>query len=228
MLGERIKIARTRLKLSQTDVGKKIGRSKTAVLKWEKGENTPKDIDLLAKILKVNVNWLRFNKGPMEPEGVLIHDINKKEIYDWDANTKIRKDEIEVPFFSSMELAIGYENMVMEDCTENKLRFAKSFLDRRGVDKNHVICFPAKGNSMEPVIPNGATVAVDTKEKSIKDGSVYVICQDGLCRLKRLYLLPNNQIRIVSYNSTEYPDETDLIKNIQIIGKVFHCSFELN
>lgn len=224
MLGERIRIARLRLKLSQSDVGKKMGKSKTAVLKWEKGENTPKNIDLLANILKVNINWLRSNKGAMESKEIF----NKKGIYDSDVNREIKEDEIEVPFFTSVEQAIGSKNIVMVDFSENKPRFTKTFLDRRGIDKNNVICFPAKGNSMVPVISDGAIVTVDTGEKRIKDGSVYVICQDGLYRLKRLYMLPKNQIRIVSYNSTEYPDETDLIQNVQIIGKVFHCSFELN
>lgn len=41
MLGERIRIARLRLKLSQSDVGKKMGKSKTAVLKWGKRRKYP-------------------------------------------------------------------------------------------------------------------------------------------------------------------------------------------
>lgn len=79
----------------------------------------------------------------------------------------------------------------------------------------------------DPIIPNGATVAVNTLQKDIRDGDFYVICQDGLSRLKILYLLSAGNIRIVSYNSEEFPDEIDDTKNIQIIGQVFHCSFEM-
>jgi phage repressor protein C with HTH and peptisase S24 domain len=38
-------------------------------------------------------------------------------------------------------------------------------------------CFPATGDSMEPMIPDGTTVAVDTNNKRIVDGKLYAIGQ---------------------------------------------------
>lgn len=55
MLGEPIKIARCKRGLSQAEIGKKMGNmSRAAVSKWENGTNKPKDLDLLAHILRVS------------------------------------------------------------------------------------------------------------------------------------------------------------------------------
>ena len=55
MLGERIKLARCKRGLSQAEIGRKMGNIlRTAVSKWEIGTNKPKDLDLLAHILRVS------------------------------------------------------------------------------------------------------------------------------------------------------------------------------
>ncbi|WP_392565700.1 helix-turn-helix transcriptional regulator [Utexia brackfieldae] len=225
MLGNRIQQARKRLKISQTDIGKKVGVSKAAVSKWESGENDPKDIDLLAKALNVNINWLRTGRGAMDIEGAAVIDISSN-VEEWDL-TPLHDDEVEVPYYKSIELAASHGITMDNDYNGYKLRFGKSFFRRKDVQKEHVVCFPASGNSMEPVIPNGAVVAVNTARKDIIDGDIYAICQDGLCRIKRLYRLPGDQVRIVSYNAEEHPAEIAKIPEIEIIGRVFHCSFEL-
>ena len=227
MLGERIKIARCKLGLSQEAVGKKMGNiSRAAVSKWENGTNTPKNLDLLAHILRVNINWLRYNRGSMESDGVLEHRLKNNNFKTFDINSSLDDDEVEIVLYESIELAINNEGQKMTP--NEKLRFSRSFLLKKQIDEGNVLCFPVNGNGMEPVIPEGAIVAVNTGEKRINDGSVYAICQSDFCRLRRLYRLPNNRIRIAAYNSLEYPDEIEDLEKIKIIGKVFHCSFELD
>lgn len=227
MLGERIKQARLAAGLTQPYIAQKLAISKAAVSKWEKGDNVPKDLDRLAKILQVNTEWLRTGKGAQKPSGVPIADVNKIPVDDWDDSTPLDSDEVEVPYYKSIELAAGSGSTIDNDYDGYKLRFGKRFFRRKGVQKENVLCFPARGNSMEPVIPNGATVSVDTAKKEIIDGDIYAICQDGLYRLKRLYLIPNHKLRINSFNSDEHPDEIAELKDVEIIGRVFHCSFEL-
>ncbi|WP_392564608.1 helix-turn-helix transcriptional regulator [Orbus wheelerorum] len=227
MLGDRIKQARLTAGLTQPDIAQKLSVSKAAVSKWEKGENTPKELDLLAKLLNVSLNWLRTGKGQMLIQEVAMNETRAMQVDEWDDTTPLQSDEVEVPYYKSIELAAGAGAIAEQDYNGYKLRFGKRFFRRKGVQKENVICFPARGNSMEPVIPNGATVAVDTAKRDVIDGDIYAICQDGLCRLKRLYLIPNHQIRINSFNFDEHPDEIADLSNVEIIGRVFHCSFEL-
>ncbi|WP_162872314.1 S24 family peptidase, partial [Klebsiella pneumoniae] len=73
-------------------------------------------------------------------------------------------DEVEVPYLKDIEFACGDGRVQCEDHNGFKLRFSKSTLRRVGAntDGSGVLCFPATGDSMEPIIPDGTTVAVDT------------------------------------------------------------------
>lgn len=46
---------------------------------------------------------------------------------------------------------------------------------------------------MEPLIPDGTTIAVDRGNKTIRDGKMYAIEQDGLFRVKVLYAMPGKK-----------------------------------
>jgi phage repressor protein C with HTH and peptisase S24 domain len=90
-------------------------------------------------------------------------------------------DEVEVPFLKDIEFACGDGRVHSEDHNGFKLRFSKATLRR--VELTPMVlafCFPATGDSMEPMIPDGTTVAVDTNNKRIVDGKLYAIGQgDG-------------------------------------------------
>ncbi|OCG76747.1 XRE family transcriptional regulator [Gilliamella sp. Occ4-3] len=230
-LADRLTAIMKEKKISQAKLGEAIGMSQTTIWKLMTGKTkSNRNLLKIADYLGVSVEWLAKGEGAQlkqQKDGTPMSELSTREVDEWDDRTPLNEDEVEVPYFKSIELAAGHGCSNTEDHNGYKLRFSKSFFRRKNAQKEFVICFPAKGNSMEPVIPNGATVAVNTLQKDIHDGDVYAICQDGLCRLKRLYLLPAGKIRIVSYNSEEYPDEVDDAKNIQIIGRVFHCSFEM-
>ncbi|AWX14815.1 transcriptional regulator [Mergibacter septicus] len=155
-------------------------------------------------------------------------DSNIKEIgsFDlWDRNTPISDDEFAVPFYRDIRFAAG--NGFADDINDYnnfKLRFSKATLKRQGVQYENAVCVVADGNSMEPVIPDGTTVGIDLGNKVIRDGKIYAINHGGLLRIKLLYNLPNNQVRIRSYNSEEYDDEITNLQEISVLGKVFWYS----
>ncbi|WP_268843101.1 MULTISPECIES: LexA family protein [Aeromonas] len=64
-IGERIKLSRSRLKMTQQQLGDKIGANKASISQWENGVYTPdaKNIAELAKALGVTVFWLIDGKG---------------------------------------------------------------------------------------------------------------------------------------------------------------------
>ena len=64
-LGQRIRAARNRLKLSQETVAEALGITKQAVSGWERGRETPEVPKLvpLARKLKVPVDWLLDGDG---------------------------------------------------------------------------------------------------------------------------------------------------------------------
>lgn len=146
------------------------------------------------------------------------------ELLEWDSNTPLSADEVELPLFREVQLSAGAGSGYVQENQGAKLRFAKSTLSRVGVVPSSAACCYVNGDSMEPVLPNGATVAIDTDKKSIIDGSLYAVDHGGLLRVKQLYRLPHGAIKIRSFNRDEYPDEIvtpESEDDFRIIGKVF-------
>ena len=80
---------------------------------------------------------------------------------------------------------------------------------------------------MEPVIPDGATVGVDTAFTNIVDGEMYAINWAGELYVKVLTRKPGGGLRIRSFNVDEYPDENlspDEAQSVKVIGRVFWYS----
>ena len=63
-IGDNIVIARKRMKLTQADLADRMNVSYQAVSSWERDENLPDTINLiaLASLLNVSLDWLVYNK----------------------------------------------------------------------------------------------------------------------------------------------------------------------
>ncbi|MDR5611824.1 MAG: helix-turn-helix transcriptional regulator [Arsenophonus sp.] len=226
---ERIRQARNHNKMTQESLGKRIGVSKATISQWESGTTEPngKNLVSLAKALGVTIEWLL--DGDEKNAEVNAPLANAKIIGNfapWDSNTPLSEDEIELPFFKEISLSAGKGSFVTLDNNGYKLRFAYSTLRKAGVDPANAACVSITGNSMEPVVPDGATAGIDRSDTNIKDGQMYAIEHEGMLRVKILYRIPGG-IRIRSYNRDEYADEDYIgsdISNIKIMGKVFWYS----
>ncbi|MDP2505408.1 helix-turn-helix transcriptional regulator [Oceanobacter sp. 3_MG-2023] len=215
--------------LKAVQIVKLTGATKGSVSQWVNGLSKPSGEKLLAlaKALRCDPEWLLTGKNDQNI------DIQEEPaqwiggIETWDSRTELREDEVELPFFTDVQLAAGYGAAQVLENHGPKLRFAKSTLKRKGVDPAHAACVKVTGSSMEPVLPDGSTVGIDTAQKTVIDGKMYAIDHDGMLRIKSLYNVPGGGIRLKSYNSVEYPDETYQAadaKNIRIIGRVFWYS----
>lgn len=147
----------------------------------------------------------------------------------WDGNTPLDDDEVELPLFREVELAAGAGQTEVIENHGAKLRFAKSTLARAGVQKENAACAFVRGNSMEPVMPDGTCVGVNTGDTDIRDGEIYAIDHEGMLRVKYLHRRPGGGIKIVSQNASEHATEEYSAQqvgesNIRVIGRVFWWS----
>lgn len=159
-----------------------------------------------------------------EQEAVLIGDLSP-----WDDSTPLDDDEVELPLYKEVELAAGSGRTAVREIEGRKLRFSYATLRAAGVDPAAAVCAQIKGNSMEPLIMNGATIGIDKATTRIVDGEIYALEHDGMLRVKYLYRLPGGGIRLRSFNRDEYGDEEyspdEMHANgIIIIGWVFWWS----
>ncbi|GGK53044.1 Phage repressor protein C, contains Cro/C1-type HTH and peptisase s24 domains [Pseudomonas koreensis] len=151
-----------------------------------------------------------------------------RDIHLWDDATPVEDDEICVPFLREVELAAGSGRFTVEESPNSFLRFGKRSLRQNGVQFSNAKCVTVRGNSMLPVLRDGATVGVNTGVTSVSeitDGDLYAINHNGQLRVKQLYRIPTG-IRLRSFNRDEHPDEDYTFQDIQeeqivIIGHVF-------
>ncbi|MBF2748282.1 helix-turn-helix transcriptional regulator [Enterobacter bugandensis] len=211
-----------------------IAVSEPGIWKWLNASAIPDQTNILAlsRWLGVRPEWLEYGRNDPESELHRESSIPPESewgtVYAWDKNTPLPADEVEVPFLKDIEFACGDGRVHSEDHNGFKLRFSKATLRRVGAntDGSGVLCFPATGDSMEPIIPDGTTVAVDTNNKRIVDGKLYAIGQtDGgtgqLKRIKQLYRKPGGVLTIRSFNRE---DEEAREEEVEIIGRVFWYS----
>lgn len=234
-LAERLKLAMREAGMTQASLAEKVGVSQAAIQKLTSGkaQGSTKLIQI-AEALRISAAWLSDESGPMyvsqngehHPASTIPPESNWYAVDPWDKSTPLEDDEVEVPFLKDIEFACGDGSISGEDYNGFMLRFSKATMRRSGVntDGSGVLCFPAHGNSMEPVIPEGTTVAVNCFDKKVVDGKLYAISQGGWKRLKLLYRTGPEKLAIRSYNSDEYPDEEADMKEVEIIGRVFWSS----
>lgn len=146
----------------------------------------------------------------------------------WDDETPVEDDEVSVPFLREVELAAGSGRFVIEESENARLRFGKRSLRHNGVQFDNAKCVTVRGNSMLPVLRDGATVGVNTGKSTIGDiidGDLYAINHNGQLRVKQVYRLPTG-IRLRSFNRDEHPDEDYSFQQMQeeqisLLGHVF-------
>lgn len=211
-----------------SELARFLNVSQQVIKNWETRGVSARMIPEIAEQLGISVRWLRTGDGEMT--GGVEHEIESNAtvigtLDVWDSKTPLSADDCEVPFYKDIHLSAG--NGFSDDIADYngyKLRFSKSTLRRHGINPADVVCVCADGDSMEPVFPDGATLGINTADKVIKDGKIYAVNHGGLLRTKILQKLPDNKIRIKSYNSEAYPDEEADADEITIIGRVFWWS----
>lgn len=233
-ISERIKFLLARERLKQRDLAEALSTSPQTVNNWIKRDALSREAaQQISEKYGYSLDWLLNGEGhpKKELESSIPPESEWGTVDAWDKNTPLPADEVEVPYLKDIEFACGDGRVHSEDHNGFKLRFSKSTLRRVGAntDGSGVLCFPATGDSMEPIIPDGTTVAVDTNNKRIVDGKLYAIGQaDGgsgqLKRIKQLYRKPGGKLIIRSYNSDAYPDEEADIDDVEIIGRLFWYS----
>ncbi|MCH7421279.1 helix-turn-helix transcriptional regulator [Shewanella sp. MM_2022_3] len=132
LIGQRIKAAREKQKLSQEELGDLMGVSFQSVQQWESGKTTPRTTRMrkLATVLKTSPNWLQFGMGQSTSEN--LDDILKF----------IRSDEFKSQACSAHAkslqalLSMGWIGMKRNDVTMSIMNdvFFSKLLEEYGLD----------------------------------------------------------------------------------------------
>lgn len=187
--------------MTQEETAKAIDEFPQTITNWKKRGVSKQGALKAAATFGVSATWILTGEGN-KPQG------NVTKVVEWDSDTPVDNDEVEVPFYKEVLVSCGTGSLAeMVGNETRKLRLSKATLRQYGVEPSNAYALTAFGNSMSPVINNGATVYVDVGRTNIVDGKIYAINHGGLFKFKYLYRMPKGGVRIVSENKDEYPEE---------------------
>ena len=202
-IGERIKSLRLNQGLSQESLAEKINVTKSTISQWEVGKAHPKNKNLLSIVTFFDTTY-EYIKGGSE-----VSDICPRVA--------------SIPFYNiSASAGLGLINDAE----------TYTYVDIENLNSSnieHLVCITANGDSMEPALKDGSIIVIDTQNRNIIDGNMYVFRQDDFLRVK-LISYEKNHLRIMSYNK-EYKDEIynfSEVDDLNIIGQVIWHSTKLN
>jgi len=208
--GERVKMRRFELGLSQEKLGQLAGLTQPTISALEKNRaHTSGSLASIAQALQVNAFWLETGLGEMELSI---------------AQVPSDLDTVVVPFLPS-------EGNCGSTCLGAKLDYSPICIRTDLLSKCHVtpvgqlIATYGEGDSMSNFIMTGDILVFDTGARAISDGNVYLIDTPDGPRMKRINRRADGRVVLRNNNQDKgrYPDEeytAEQAQSLSIKGKL--------
>ena len=205
-ISENIKFYRNKNSLTQAQLADKLNVSEQAVYNWERGTRIPRMgyIEKMARLFHVeSPDILKVNKKTA----------NLKSVDDLDMHI------VHIPIVGT--IACGYPITA----EQNIDGYTTEFFDE--IPEGELFALKCKGDSMEPKIPNGATVIIRIQPTVEDDEIAAVLVDDNEeATLKRVKHV-GNQIMLMPENKNYDPILLNKENPGRILGKVIRVSYSL-
>lgn len=210
----------------KNEIAKLCHVAPAAVTHWTSGPKAIRDENLfsLARATGFRAEWLSLGTGPQKDPRIQGQGEVIGLVTALDADKPVIEDDVGLPYYEQVELAVGSSVVKVVEIAERKLRFSRKTLKVAGVEPSCAAIARLKGRAMEKLILDGAAIGFDTSFNHVVDGEIYAFDQGGMLRVQFLYKLPGGDIRIRSVNSDDYPDELvtrEDFTRIKMLGRVF-------
>lgn len=221
--------ARQHAKMTQGDLGEKLGLTRGNISSWEKGRHEPGYRQL------IKVSELTGYPMPQQtpaPRAALSAANNEldfgRPIYSWEYENDLPAGEFVMVPRLNVRLSAGHgrDQVAVELEKESPQAFRAEWIRAMGLKPAALAAMTASGESMEPTIFDSDSLLMDTSQNEVTDGKVYGLWYDGGERVKRLFRLPGGGLRIQSDNPRYSPIEVqaDNAENIRVLGRIVHRS----
>ena len=212
---EKLKQKREELGLEQQELAERIGVSKQAYFKWEKGLSKPTKANIakLEKVLKVPDGYLSEDEISSLYKQLTEPNQEKAITYVRDLVSSqkvisIAEKRSEYHVYEKLSAGIGAS--VYGDLDYDVVYYNEEL--------PHDFASWVDGNSMEPTYQNGE-VALIRETGFDYDGAVYAVVWDSQTYIKKVYR-EEEGLRLVSINK-DYPDKfAPFDENPRVVGKI--------
>ncbi|MBU2967091.1 S24 family peptidase [Amphritea sp. 2_MG-2023] len=122
----------------------------------------------------------------------------------------------------NVEVAAGSGAFPSNEAPSRRLAFRHKWLRFKGLNEKNLVLVFARGDSMEPTISDNNTLMIDTGQRELSDGAIYVIRVNSHLVVKRVQTLLNRDIMLISDNTAYHPETLSpwQLNDLEVIGKV--------
>lgn len=231
-ISSQIKVLRSKMGWSQSQLAYKLGVSKQSVSNWETNLKTPRmgALQKMSDLFGVSIGQItdgdRFENNLIQQTAQLMQGLpysKQQEVFDFaksrltlnvNSNViKFPKDDDTLEITASGVLSAGVGEF-LDDSTK-----PFTVTVHKPVPSNYDYAFQINGHSMEPVYQDKQVVFVK-KEDNYRDGQIIAAVMDGCAYLKKLSVV-DGEATLVSLNP-QYPNiKVDKESGVKVLGVVF-------
>lgn len=192
--GKRLASFRSSLGLNQRRFASSLGVSPGRIGSLETDAAPPSRgfLQKVAEVYGMNADWLLYGQGDvLRPPGISYpgrHGLIEAVDLGQPDHGDLRISGIEYAFARRMALSISAGNGLepVEECDAEGMAFPVAWLRRQRINSDLAVLVSVKGDSMAPVIPDGALVLIHVAERSASSAGVYAFNLDGQSYVKRI------------------------------------------
>jgi phage repressor protein C with HTH and peptisase S24 domain len=221
-LGERLRLERARLGLSQEAFGEAGGVKKFAQSNYERGKRSP-DTSYLEKVSKLGVDIQFVVTGIRSTSGGSNEDQPAQLLNDT-ASVSVAGNPgpglAEVKLYD-VEGAAGAGRDLEGERIEGHIYFPEAQLQALGIQPTQVAGIKVRGDSMENTLADGDWVLVDLANRDIRQEGVFLLTVSGERRIKRVQRLAGGALYLISDNEHYQPEmiTPEQMREVEILGR---------
>lgn len=216
-IGQRLRIARKKRGVTQPELAKKVGVTKSSVSQWETGLTKNMDSGNLLGIcrsLKIRPEWLQYGKGEMDT-----NEISSRS--NVEPGPKITG---KIPVLDWSD--VGKRLVVIGKTIDPNVEWRLTTIDVSG----DAYALRVKGDSManphgSPSIPDGYIVTVDPRVEAVNGDIVVANISDEHDAILRKLVIEGNRTYLKALNPAYPVIEAD--EFCTVCGKVVKVEFDL-
>ena len=225
LVGTRLREARKRAGLSQSELGRRVGTAPTQVCMLEGGKCTAslRNAVRIAEVLNVSTDFLVGYAEDPRRTADIIHELQLAQEGNGThgARTTPRDEQaqddvaiLEVDTAAGAGALVGYEHVV------GHRRFPRAWLQEQNLVADRCRLIRVVGESMEPTLADKASILVDLGRGERRDGKVFVIRIGEELVVKRTvddeagWMLVSDNADKVLWPNRQWPDGADVVGQV--------------
>lgn len=217
-LGARIKEAAAKVG-GQRKLSKTIGVSERALSDYVGNKSSPQltTLEAIAQSTGVDLVWLVTGGGDTTTGAETQSDNQKGKM----------TSTVALPRYD-IQASAGHGALAENETISNYLTVSREWLNRYVTNGADVVVIEARGDSMEPTVRDGdlLLVQMDIDTETVAAGGVFVITVGSMIMIKRLQVMLNGDLKIMSDNKAYEPETIPAAQrdeSVIIHGRVFWC-----